>query len=358
MNGSDRGNILVVDDDTLVLDSTCALLSSRGFSIVACGQSVLAGEKLLEHEFDAVLSDVKMPGMTGLELLDAIRAADPDMPVVLMSGFAELDLALDAIKRGAFDFVLKPWTADYLTLSVEKAVTYHRLVRAEKDYKKTLEETVQVRTHELVDALEMVKSLSTELAQRLITVTEFRDSETGAHVVRIGRFTRCIAEAMSMPLEFVQMIEFASPMHDIGKIAVPDSILLKPGPLTLEEIEIVKTHTVTGEQILAASTHPSIQMAASIALCHHERHDGSGYPRGLSGNEIPIEARITLLCDQYDALTSKRPYKEAFPHSQAVEIICEGDGRTLPSHFHPDVLKAFISVADRMEAIRAGLSAA
>ncbi len=356
MNRSVRGNILVVDDDALVLESTCALLSSREFTVVACAQSVLAGEKLLEHEFDAVLSDIKMPGMTGLELLDAIRAADPDMPVVLMSAFAELDIALDAIKRGAFDFVLKPWTADYLTLRIEKAVKYHRLVRIEKEYKKTLEETVQVRTHELVDALEMVKSLSTELAQRLITVTEFRDAETGAHVVRIGRFTRCIAEAMSMPTEFVQMIEFASPMHDIGKIGVPDSILLKPGPLTPAEIEIVKTHAATGERILAASTHPSIQMAAAIALCHHERQDGSGYPRGLRGDAIPIEARITLLCDQYDALTSKRPYKEPFLHADAVEIICTGDGRTLPSHFHPDVLKAFTSVADQMEAIRAGLS--
>ncbi|HUZ17724.1 MAG TPA: HD domain-containing phosphohydrolase [Spirochaetia bacterium] len=144
-------------------------------------------------------------------------------------------------------------------------------------------------------------------------------------------------------------------MHDIGKIAVPDSVLLKPGPLTPEELEIVKTHTVIGERILSASTHPSIQMAASIALCHHERHDGSGYPNGLKGEAIPMEARITLLCDQYDALTSKRPYKEAFRHAEAVRIIREGDGRTLPSHFHPDVLKAFISVGEQMEAIRAGL---
>jgi len=356
VNGSNLGTVLVVDDDALVLESTRSLLSSRGFSAIACGQSTLASQILREHDFDAVLSDVKMPGMTGLELLETIGAADPDMPIVLMSAYAELDVALDAIKHGAFDFVLKPWSPDYLVLRIEKAVKYHRLVRIEKDYKKTLEDTVHMRTRELVDALDMVKSLSTEVVQRLIAVTEFRDSETGAHVVRIGRFTRCISEAMSMPSDFIQTIEFASPMHDIGKIAVPDSILLKPGPLTPAEVEIVKTHTIVGERILAASTHHSIQMAASIALSHHERQDGSGYPRGLTGDAIPVEARITLLCDQYDALTSKRPYKEAFLHTEAVKIICEGDGRTLPSHFHPDVLKAFTSVADEMESIRAELS--
>jgi putative two-component system response regulator len=349
---SDLGRVLVVDDEASVLESTCAWLSSCGYSVTACSQSPLASQKVREQDFDVVLSDIKMPGMTGLELLEAIRAIDSDLPVVLMTAFAELEIALNAITMGAFDFVLKPWNPNYLTLRIEKAVKYHRLVRIEKEYKKTLEETVQARTRELVDALEMVKGLNREVVQRLISVTEFRDSETGAHVVRIGKFTRCIAEAMSMPPDFVQAIEFASPMHDIGKIGVPDSILLKPGPLTPDEIEVMKTHTAIGERILGASMHSSIQMAASIAHCHHERHDGTGYPRELKGDEIPIEARITLLCDQYDALTSERPYKNAFEHSDAVRIICEGDGRTLPSHFHPDVLKTFTIVADQLREIR------
>jgi putative two-component system response regulator len=356
MDTLDLASILVVDDNKLVLESTCSLLSSRGFSAVACPQSTLAAQRLREHEFDAVLSDIKMPGMTGLELLDTIRAADPDMPVVLMTAFAEFDLALDAIRRGAFDFVLKPWTPDHLTLTMKKAVKYHELLRIEKGYKKALEDTVQKRTHELVDALEMVTSLSREVVQRLTTVTEFRDSETGEHVARIALFTRCIAQAMSMPPDFVDTIAFASPMHDIGKVVVPDAILLKPAALTLEEFETIKTHTVVGEKILSGSRHPSIQMAASIALCHHERQDGSGYPRGLKGEAIPIEGRITMLCDQYDALTSKRPYKKAFLHEEAVRIICEGDGRTLPSHFHPDVLKVFNRVGDQMESIRARLT--
>jgi putative two-component system response regulator len=352
MSGGAAGNILVVEDDPLVLESTCSLLSSFGFSTVACPQSVRAIETLRGGEYDVVLSDIKMPVLTGLALLDQIRAVDPSVPVVLMTAFAEFDLAVDAIKRGAFDFLLKPYNPDHLALTVRKAVTYRRLLRFEKEYKNTLEETVRTRTKDLADALSMVNSLSREVVQRLITVTEFRDSDTGAHVTRIGLFTRCIANAMGMSSDFVETIAFASPMHDIGKVVVPDSILLKPGPLTPPEVETMKTHTVIGEKILSGSEHPRIQMAASIALCHHERDDGSGYPRGLRGDAIPIEARITMLCDQYDALTSKRPYKPAFPHEQAVKIICQGDGRTLPCHFHPDVSTAFLLAAGQMEAIR------
>jgi len=356
LSGHGTANILVVDDDRLVLESTCVFLSSCGFEALACAQSTLACQRLQERNFEAVLSDIKMPDMTGIELLDAIRSMDLDMPVVLMTGFAEIDLAVDAISRGAFDFILKPYNLHHLALTMKKAVNYRRLLRLEKDYKRTLEDTVQKRTQELADAMNMVKNLSREVVQRLITVTEFRDSDTGAHVARIGSFAQCIAEAMSMPTDFVETIAFASPMHDIGKVVVPDSILLKPGALSLEEFEIIKTHTLIGEKILSGSLHPSIQMAALIAHSHHERQDGSGYPEGLRGDAIPIEAQITMLCDQYDALTSKRQYKKAFLHEDAVKIICEGDGRTLPRHFHPNVLKAFSLVADRLGAIRARLN--
>jgi putative two-component system response regulator len=349
-------SILVVDDDALVLESTCAVLLGNGFEAVPCGQSSLARQGLAQRDFDAVLSDVKMPGMTGLELLEEIRASDPDMPVVLMTAFADVAVAMDAIRKGAFDFILKPYKPDYLVLSMKKAANYRRLLRIEKNYKKALEDMVEKRTRELADALSRVKGLSLEIAHRLITVTEFRDSDTGAHVARIGLFTKCISEAMAMPKDFVETIAFASPMHDIGKIVVPDSILLKPGPLTPGEFDIIKTHTTVGERILSRSEHPGIQMAATIALCHHEKHDGSGYPRGLKGEAIPTEARITMLCDQYDALTSKRPYKKALSHEEAVGIIRRGDGRTLPQHFHPDILKAFFDVAGQLDAIRAQLA--
>lgn len=186
---------------------------------------------------------------------------------------------------------------------------------------------------------------------RLTAAAESKDDHTGKHISRIGLYAGKVAEVLSMPSDFIEKVTLASAMHDIGKIGIPNQILLKPGELTPDEFEIIKNHTTIGAKILSGSAYPMIQMSAIIALYHHERWDGTGYPKGLKGSDIPVEARIIMICDIYDALRSRRPYKQAFDHKQAFTIITEGDVKTTPDYFDPDVLRAFIQISAIFEEI-------
>lgn len=344
------GSILMLDPAPAALETIKSSVSGRGYDVIACRTAKDAVTTLRKSGVATVV--VELSGENNaLELLESVRKVTPNIPAIFMTAKRDYNLALKAVKNGAFDLITTPCPGQAVLECVEKALDSYYSLKLDSEHRERLEDSIRKKAEELADALNMNRHLSIELIQRLIAIAEWRDPETGTHISRTALYTREISNALGMPETFIEKIAFASPMHDIGKVGISDSVLLKPGKLTFEEYEIMKTHTSIGSNLLSGSTHPSIQMAASIAISHHERWDGSGYPRGLKGEDIPMEGRIVMVCDCYDALRSKRPYKDSISHEDSVKMLVDGDGTTAPRFFDPYVLDAFKKVAPAFDEI-------
>ena len=330
-----NASILVVDDLDANVRLLVRILTTAGYTSIASTMNPLeACELHRRHRYDLILLDLLMPGMDGFQVMEGLKAIEPDgyLPVIVIT--AQPDHKLRALKAGAKDFISKPFELPEVLARVHNMLEVRLLDKELHSHNDVLEQRVRERT----------AALKESYLETIFTITlaaEYRDEDTGAHVRRISYYCRELARMLGMDEEFVDKIFFASPMHDVGKIGIPDDILLKPGGFTPAEWEIMKQHTSIGAKILGNGKSPYLMMGAEIALNHHERWDGGGYPNGKRGEDIPLAARIMNVCDVYDALRSKRPYKSAFDHAKTMDIIALGDGRTLPEHFDPAVLAAF-----------------
>jgi len=341
--------VLVVDDDADIRNYIQVALSDKGYQIVFAEDAQQALEQLHKQLPDLILLDIVMPGISGVELLQKLKA-DPywcNIPVVMVTAMDDRQAKLDCLKLGVEDFLHKPLDYSELVLRVRNLLRIKSYNELLSDYNATLAQQVAHQTRQ-------VKQRCIETVLTLTRAAEFRDDVTGLHVTRISYYTRELAQHMGMSEAFCDDIFYASPMHDIGKLAIPDHILKKPLPFTAEEWAIMKTHTTLGKQILSGGSSRYLEMGQDIAVAHHERWDGSGYPAGLKAEAIPLAARLMAVCDVYDALRSERPYKPHHSHQQTVSLLKVGDSRTCPEHFDPQILQAFLQIHQRFDEIFQG----
>jgi putative two-component system response regulator len=346
----DNPVILVVDDQPQNIELLEARLVPQGYEIITASNGEEALEKLSGNQVDLILLDVMMPGMDGFEVTRRIRKNDKArlLPIVLVTALRETEDRVKGIEAGCDDFLSKPFDKMELLARVKsllKVKAYNDLMC---NYRKELEAAVIKRTAELNHALERIKAASLDTIYRLSVASEYKDEDTGAHIRRMSRYSAAVARQMGLDENTVETILYAAPMHDLGKIGIPDRILLKPGKLDPPEWEIMKQHPAIGASILKGSDAEFIRLGENIAMSHHEKWDGSGYPNSLKGIEIPVAGRIAAIADVFDALTSKRPYKEPFSVDKSLAIIRKGNG----SHFDPDVVEAFFAVQDEILAIK------
>lgn len=358
--------VTIIDDERINIEVVKAYLAEAGFSnFRSTTDSRYALDLMEQHPPDILLLDINMPHLSGLEILESMRQIEKynRTPVLILTAAEDPEVKLNALRLGASDFLAKPVDPSELTLRMENVLAVKAYQDHLAEHSEMLEEKVRERTRELEESRQ-------EAIHCLARAGEYRDDDTGQHVTRVGQYTRILAMDLGFRRDQVELIEQAAKLHDVGKIGIPDAILHKSGKLDPNEYAViqqhcgigseimnphaddidptVREHATIGSKILGSTRSPLLKLAAIIAGSHHEKWDGSGYPHGLSGEEIPIEGRIVAVADVFDALSSSRPYKEAFPISKCIEILEQGRGK----HFDPAVLDAFQRKQDEIIAVQ------
>jgi len=333
--------ILVTDDEPAVCEILSRWLMAEGHTCATAFSGEQAMRLLGSEDFRLVVSDVLMPGLSGLDLLEFVRNRFPETAVILVTGIDDRDTDLSAVQLGAYGYVIKPFKKNEILTNVSNALERQRLRSMSQQYERTLESRVLDRTAQ-------VRQREEEIIFRLLSTAAYRDYETGQHIKRIGLCSSLMARNLGWKDQAADDIRLAAAMHDIGKVGIPDNILKKPGILTPEEFAIMKTHTEIGSRILGDSNVEMIRMAGEISLSHHEKWDGSGYPRGLSGHVIPESGRIVAVADVYDALVNDRVYRPAMSETATIAILNDGKGQ----HFDHRVLEALFDLLPEIRRIR------
>ena len=350
----DLKRVLIIDDEEPIRRLLGYMLQSHGYESVLASDAREARLRLAETSFALILCDVNMPGESGMDLVRNVLALYPHTAVIMVTGLDSTVLANAALDMGAFGYIIKPFEANEVLINVANALRRRRLEMESRLYRENLEDVVKTRTMALQQALQWLEKSEKELRlsreetiQRLAIAAEYRDSATAQHIQRMSHYCELLARRYGLSAERCDLIRTASPMHDIGKIGTPDHVLLKPGKFTQAEFNVIAQHAEIGYRILAGSDAEILNVAATIALTHHERWDGSGYPRKLKGEAIPIEGRIASIADAFDALTTARVYKPAFDFDHAVDLMSKHRGE----HFDPELLDVFLASLNEIKRI-------
>ena len=341
----DSESILIVEDDRQAQSLLATMLEEAGYRWDVVADAASARRSCAAQEYELLLADMELPDGTGLDLVADVCERSPDTAAVMVAAVDDPELADRALELGVYGYMLKPLSATEVLIALRGALQRRRMGIENRAQRETLEQIVRARTAALERSATRLKLSREETVRRLSRAVEYRDEETGGHTERMSAYSALLAGKLGLDDESIRI---ASPMHDVGKVALPDHMLLRPGALSHEERIEMERHTLIGYQILAGSGSALLELGASIALTHHEKWDGTGYPRGLVGPQIPIEGQVAAVADVFDALTSDRPYRKAFAMQQAVEIMKGERGK----HFDPRLVDLFFENMDQLAEIR------